>query len=313
MVDIRHVALPDRGLVAVAGADARKFLQGLISQDVAKVGAERAVYGALLTPQGKYLHDFFLLEIDATLYLDCEAARQDDLAGRLGRFKLRSKVALAVATDKFAVAAVIGPDAAARLELPEQAGAARAIGGGVAFVDPRWPGLGGRVVLPRETMAATLAGLGLAPAEGTIYERLRLEIGVADGSRDLEVEKSTLLESNFEALNGLDWDKGCYMGQELTARTKYRGLVKRRLWPVAIDGAAPPPGTPITAEGNDAGTMRTALGDVGLALLRLQALTGDAELSAGDARIAPRRPVWADDAGELVVGHNRTPSPTRTN
>ena len=296
MIDARTVMLPDRGLVAVAGADVRPFLQGLISQDIAKVSDAHAAYGALLTPQGKFLHDFFVLQIGDTLYLECEAARADDLATRLGRYKLRAQVALSVASDRFAIAAVIGPESNAALGLPATAGAARPLDDGVGFVDPRLAAMGCRVTLPGPTAAASLAALGLTTADHTAYERQRLELGLADGSRDLEVEKSTLLESNFDELNGLDWDKGCYMGQELTARTKYRGLVKRRLWPIAIAGPPPPPGTPVTADDKPVGTMRTAAGDIGLALLRREAIDGDLVLTAGEARLTPRRPSWARDA-----------------
>ncbi|MBM3541123.1 MAG: folate-binding protein, partial [Alphaproteobacteria bacterium] len=143
---------------------------------------------------------------------------------------------------------------------------------------------------------ASPAGLGFAEASAEDYDRWRLAHGVPDGSRDLEVEKAILLESNFEELNGIDFAKGCYVGQELTARTKYRGLVKKRLFPVAIEGAPPAPGTPVTANGHDAGTMRSANGGRGLALLRIDAvqdaLAGKAALEAAGARLTPETPAW---------------------
>jgi folate-binding protein YgfZ len=130
------------------------------------------------------------------------------------------------------------------------------------------------------------------PADVVVYDydALRIGLGAPDGSRDLEVERSPLLENGFDELHGIDWDKGCFMGQELTARTKYRALIKKRLLPVAIEGPAPEPGTQITAEGKDAGVLRSSVDGVGLALLRLDRL--DAPLVAGEARLIPKKPDW---------------------
>jgi hypothetical protein len=126
---------------------------------------------------------------------------------------------------------------------------------------------------------------------------MRLEQGVPDGSRDLPVEKAILLEAGFEELNGVDWDKGCYVGQELTARTKYRALIRKRLMPVKVEGPLPAPGTPVTFDGQEAGEMRSGRGDRALALLRLEAVAAaeaaKAPLTAGDARLVPVKPGWA--------------------
>ena len=130
--------------------------------------------------------------------------------------------------------------------------------GGVLLVDPRLGELGGRAILPREALRPALAAFGLAEADFADYDRHRLALGIPDGSRDLLPDKSILLEAGFDELNGVDWQKGCYVGQELTARTKYRGLIKKRLLPVRIDGPAPAPGTIVTLDGKDAGEMRSA-------------------------------------------------------
>ena len=124
------------------------------------------------------------------------------------------------------------------------------------------------------------------------YDRLRLGLGVADGSRDLVLEKSILLEAGFDELSGVDWNKGCYIGQELTARTKYRGLVKRRLMPVTIAGLPPVAGTPILADGREVGEMRSSHDGRGLALLRIDTGLIGKRLSAGDAVVIPERPNW---------------------
>jgi folate-binding protein YgfZ len=280
-----------RGLVRIAGPDARAFLQGIVSNDVTKVSPARALYAAFLTPQGKYLHDFFIAELEGALLLDCEAARRDDLVRRLARYKLRSKVAIEPAPPALAVALAHGPGALAALDVPPERGAARPLAGGIAYVDPRLAELGARAMLPRSA-AEALAARGFRPGDAADYEALRLRLGVPDGSRDLEIEKSLLLENGFDELAGVDWDKGCYMGQELTARTHYRALVKKRLVPVAIEGPAPAPGTPVLADGVEAGTMRSSSGGWGLALLKREAVDGAQALTAGSAKLAPRLPSW---------------------
>lgn len=296
MTGATHVELAERGVLAVAGAEARGFLQGLISNDVLRVGPLAAIHAALLTAQGRYLHDFFVVEIAGVLYLDCEAARRDDLMKRLRLYKLRAKVTLEDATPRFAVFALPGAPALAALELGGEPGAAGPLGGGIAFVDPRHAAMGARAILPRDGATAALAALGFAAGDRAAMEKLRLSLGLPDGSRDLVVERSILLENGFDELNGVDWKKGCYVGQELTARTKYRGLVRKRLLPVAIEGPAPEPGAAITYADQEAGEMRSSANGMGLALLRLEfldklAAQGGA-LMAGAARLTPKKPEW---------------------
>lgn len=288
--------LQHRGVLRAEGPDVRSFLQGIISNDVERVGPQRAIWSAFLTPQGKFLHEFFVAELDGTLLLDCEAERLPDLQRRLSLYKLRSKATLADASKDFAVAALFGETALERLGLPAEPGTAKPFEGGVAFCDPRLAGLGARAILPAGDTASVLERAGSQSASLADYDRLRIALGVPDGSRDLEVEKSILLENGFDELHGVDWQKGCFMGQELTARTKYRALIKKRLLPVAIEGPTPAPGTAILTDGKEAGVMRSASGDLGLALLRLDALDGaDGRpvFTAGEARLTPRKPDWA--------------------
>jgi folate-binding protein YgfZ len=228
-----------------------------------------------------------LLESGETLWLDGEAARLADLKRRLSMYRLRAKVTLDERPD-LAVAAVFG---GALLGLPAELGAARPFGEGVAFTDPRLAALGARVIGPRDSLAAALRDAGAVETGFAEYDHLRLSLGVPDGSRDLVLDKSILLESGFDELNGVDWNKGCYIGQELTARTKYRGLIKKRLFPVRIDGPAPEPGAIITLAGREAGEMRSSRDGIGLALLRLEALA-DAPLLAGTAAVKPITPPW---------------------
>jgi len=265
---MKIAALPDRAVLEISGEDRVAFLQGLVSNDVTKARADQALWAALLTPQGKWLADFFVITTNDVLLLDVEAAQLAMLIQRLSRFKLRAKVALRDASADWRVHAAWGEGAP-----PE----------GLAARDPRLPEAGWRV------LAGTILPTN---ASATDYAAHRLSLGLPDGSQDMESEKSVLLEGGFDELHGISWTKGCYMGQELTARTRYRGLLKRRLVPVTIDGPAPGRGTPVvTADGAEAGEMRSSQGAQGLALLRLEWLDKGA-LMAGGARLTPQPPPW---------------------
>lgn len=254
--------LPDRAVLEVTGEDRLAFLQGLISNDVTAIPEGGALWAALLTPQGKWLADFFLVPRPDRLLMDVEAGLADMVMAKLLRFRLRSKVAMA------------------RLELAVQAGWGEPVPES-AVPDPRLPEAGWRLI--------TEAPLP-ATASTEDYDAHRLSLGLPDGSRDLQAEQSILLEAGFDELHGVSWSKGCYMGQELTARTKYRGLIKRRLVPVEVEGPMPPRGTPVTLDDAEVGEMRSGRGARGMALLRLAALAGD--LRCGEAVLRPRVPGW---------------------
>jgi folate-binding protein YgfZ len=257
-----HLAsLPDRGVIEIAGDDRVSFLQGLVSNDVTLAAPDRAIWAALLTPQGKWLADFFILSDGARLLLDVERGQAAGLVQRMARFRLRAKVTLQDRSDTLHVHAAW----AGTPDLPADA---------VAAPDPRLEAAGLRII------ATSLLPANATPA-----------LGLPNGSADLESEKTVLLEAGFDELQGISWSKGCYMGQELTARTKYRGLLKRRLVPVAIDGAAPAPGTPVLHDGAEVGAMRSARGAIGLALLRLDAAAAG-DLRCGETRLHPVIPAW---------------------
>lgn len=280
----RFVRLPERGVVSVGGPDRIAFLQGLVTNDVTRLSPARALYAALLTPQGAFLHEFFLATDGARVLIDCEAARRDDLVTRLSRFRLRSKVEIGDETACLAVGAVIGASHGGSDAIA--AGDARQVDGAVVFVDPRRADLGERLIAPEGALARIA---GCPETDHGAYDRLRLGLGVPDGSRDIPVGKGLPLEYGFDDLNAIAWDKGCYVGQELTARTRYRANIRKRLFPVAVEGPLPPPGTPIAFGGADAGEARTGNGTLALALLKLAAVKAQAErggrFSAGAATL----------------------------
>lgn len=272
-------ALPDRALLRISGPDAVGFLNALVSNDVAVQpgpdGLAPAAYAALLTPQGKFLHDFLIVTAAAdSLLLDLAAARRADLKRRLTLYRLRAKVEISE-LDGWTGYALFG--AGQMPAVPE---------GGVLYTDPRLPALGWRLWLPP----------GVAPVQPVTdaaqYEAHRIALGVPDGARDIEVDKGLLLENHFEALRGVDFRKGCYIGQELTARTKYRGLLKKQLYKVEAAANLPAIGTPITASGQEVGQLRSSSGSSGLALLRLDAVTAQ-DLDAAGIALKAVRPDYA--------------------
>ncbi len=287
-----YVPLDDRGVVSVDGPEASPFLQGLISNDIERVSDTHSIYAALLTPQGKFLHDFFVLRRGKGYLLDCEGPRVGDLGGRLVAYRLRADIELADATEDFRVVALFGGEGAdGAFDLAPGEGSTAPCEGGTVMRDPRNAALGLRAVLPRGADLAFLERAGFAKGHVVDYERHRIAHGAPDGSRDMEVGRATLMECGFEALNGVDFEKGCYVGQELTARTKHRGLVRRQLAPVALEGPLPPAGTPIMAGEREVGEIRSGLDAAALAVLRLERIAAAAEagepLTAGEARVIP--------------------------
>ncbi len=280
-------ALPHRALVAVGGDDRAGFLQGMISNDMRHVEAGQAMWAAFLTAQGKFLHEFFVVPHQDVILLECERARREDLITRLARYKLRAKVTFAP-LDTLEVGVAWGQGAAAALETTETLGTVKTRGDGTLYTDPRLAGAGVRFALTPDQAG----NLPLARATPDAYDLHRIGLGLPDGSRDMEVDKALLLENGFEELHGVDFEKGCYIGQELTARTHYRALIKKRLMPVAIDGATPAPGQALTVDGRDAGEMKSIAGVHGLALIRLDAWKGGGNLTTGAARITPVQPEW---------------------
>jgi len=296
MANMFYTTLRDRGLLKLHGADTREFLQGLMSNDVMDVSASQTVYGALLTPQGKFLFDFFVSrgENDDELILDCEGSRLDVLQKRLTMYKLRSDVTIEDVTSNYSVVACFGTDVSDALGLDASAGASATFAGGTAHIDPRLADMGARLIAAGEDWVQELEGAGFKASDQTAYDAHRLGLGVSDGSRDILIEKSFPLECNFDELNAISYTKGCYVGQELTARTHHRGTVRKRLLPVDVTGPMPESGAPVMSGERQVGEMRWGDNGKALAVLRLEHIQGveDPQFSAGDAVITPVVPDW---------------------
>lgn len=236
------VKLPDRSQIFIEGEDRINFLQGLVTNNIENIPAGKSVYTCLLTPQGKFLHDFFVTDGGDFLLLDCEGgARAQDLYKRLNMYRLRAKVTLSV-EDNHEVYAVFGMQPA------------------TGTPDPRHPDMGWRTFEKPEAIEEK-------PFDE--WDEHRLRLAIPDGSRDMVPEQSTMLESNIDKLNGVAFDKGCYVGQEVTARMHYRGLAKKHLYTLERTNAPlPDSGTDIHINGKRAGEMRSSCGNLGLALLK---------------------------------------------
>ena len=276
--------LTHRGVLEIHGEDKATFLQGLISNDIHSVTPEQAIYATFLTSQGRFLYDFFIIEKDDSYFLDVEADQLEAFLKKLSLYKLRSRVSLKIRPD-MKIFALWGKDVARALHLKEERGSAHA----GFFMDPRLLELGARAigeVMSKDFQSATLQD----------YDLHRLILGVPEGGKDLIPEKSILLESGLDELNAISWTKGCYMGQELTARTKYRGLVRKRLFPVKIEGESPLESNEIFLNDTLVGEMRTHIGFHGLAILRLEAFEayekGEGGLTCGQTSLKPYKPLW---------------------
>ncbi len=275
----------DRGCLAMTGADAAAVLQGVVTNDVDAVAAERAVYAALLTPQGKYLFDFFLTRrADGAIRIEAAADRLDALARRLAMYCLRRDAAVA-REDATGVALAWPADAPASrpgASASRPPAPAAAPGRDVAAVpDPRDPSLGVRVYAPDP--AAALAAMGVAEGDRAAYDARRIALGVPETGIELVPEETFILEAGFDRLNGVDFRKGCYVGQEVTARMRHKTELRKGLVRVAVEGAAEP-GTPVTdPDGKPAGTLFSQAGGAGLAHLRFDRAGG--ELRAGAASL----------------------------
>jgi folate-binding protein YgfZ len=249
-----------RGVLEIRGEDKTTFLQGLITNDINEVTPTQAIYATLLTPQGRFLYDFFISEREGSYFLETDSERLDALIKKLNLYKLRSQVTLIPRSD-LKVYALWGDNLSLSLGLAEERGKAHQN----VYMDPRLVELGARV--QGEIPIKDFRGVPLED-----YVRHRLKLGVPEGGEDLIPEKSIPLESGLDELHAISWTKGCYMGQELTARTKYRGLVRKRLFPVIIEGDSPSFGAEIFKNDIPVGEMRSHSGSQGLALLRIEAL-----------------------------------------
>jgi hypothetical protein len=241
--------LNDRSVLAISGQQASSFLQGLITNDMVRLETEKAIYAALLTPQGKILFDFMVIKAsDDKFYIDCAATQQDDLVRRLALYRLRAKVE--IAETPFAVAAAWGGE-----NLPALSDDI------LIFGDPRLPELGLRAIAPAEILK------NIFPGDEGSYRAHRLGLGVPD-SADLPADSVFALDAGFEELNGVSFSKGCFVGQEVTSRMKHRASARKRFLIVEMSGICPQ-GTPLKAGGQEIGMLGTGDGNIALALMRL--------------------------------------------
>lgn len=241
-----------RKVLKIGGSERTQFLQGLVTNDLGKL-SEGLVYAALLTPQGKYLADFFLKEAAEAILLDADADQAPGLVQRLSLYKLRADVT--IEDSGLSVRRGTGP-------APEG-----------ALPDPRYPALGWRAYVE-----------GPGGDDGTDFDRIRVEHCIPEAGAELIPNETFLLEAGFERLHGVDFRKGCYVGQEVTARMKHKTELRKGLAKVTVDGAAPVGTAVLAAGGKPAGTLYTQSGGLGIAYLRFD--RADGPMTAGDARIA---------------------------
>ena len=284
---MKAALLPDRGVVKVAGAPARGFLNGLLTADIGRVTPENACFAALLTPQGKIVVDGIVAEAPAAdgggFFIDCPRALATTLVDKLNFYKLRAPVIVEDLSEVLGVLAVW--DGTAESDY------------GLVYPDPRLPALGLRVMLPPHLAEAAAADLGATFVGPDAYEAHRIALGVPRGGLDFAYGDAFPHQADMDQLNGVDFHKGCYVGQEVVSRIEHRASARSRIVPVAYDEFAPEDGVPVLAGERQVGTMGSAAGGHGLAMLRLdrvgEELAAGATLSAGGVALRLVKPEWA--------------------
>ena len=272
--------LPDRGVVKVSGEDARAFLDGLLTTNVELVTPGIGRFGALLTPQGKIIVDFLVTEAPEAhgggFVFDVPLALAQAFATKLGFYKLRKKVTIDNLSPQLGVMAVWDGTPATKPDL--------------AFEDPRDPQLGWRVFTPDDLVDETAAALGAEVTDSEAYEAHRIASGAPRGGVDFIYGDAFPHETNMDRLHGVDFDKGCYVGQEVVSRMQHRGTARTRTIRVRLDGSVPEIGLPVIAGDKPVGTMGSSANGVGLALLRTDrvsdALDAGLPLTAGGLPIS---------------------------
>jgi folate-binding protein YgfZ len=275
-------------VLEIAGEERVSFLQGLITNDVAGLGDGQACFAGLLSPQGKILFDLFAINAGDAILLDCPGAAAADLLKRLTFYKLRAKVTLADASDRWRVAAAWG----------EGAGEALKPAASIAFEDPRLPALGFRGII--ETGKAAQFGVN-----SVAYDAMRIAAAVPEGAKDYAYGDTFPHEACFDLLNGVSFTKGCYVGQEVVSRIQHRGTARTRALAVSAEAPLPEGGADILADGFAVGRLGSVAGGRGIALARLdrvgEALAKGQPLSAGGVALSLSAPAWAGyslDGGE---------------
>lgn len=272
--------LPDRGVVKVSGEDARAFLDGLLTTNVELVRPGIGRFGALLTPQGKIIVDFLVTEAPEAhgggFVFDCPLVLAQALTDRLGFYKLRAKVTVENLSSQLGVMAAWGGTPAMTPDL--------------AFEDPRDPQLGWRILVPDDLVDETAAAINAEVTESDAYETHRIACGIPRGGVDFIYSDAFPHETNMDRLHGVDFDKGCYVGQEVVSRMEHRGTARTRTVRIRLDGSVPEIGLPVTAGDKPVGTMGSSANGLGLALLRTDrvsdALDAGLPLNAGGLPIS---------------------------
>ncbi len=289
--------LPDRSVIALKGADAATFLQGLVTADVTRVREASATLAALLSPQGKFLADFFIMKHGDDFYLDTETATLENLLRRLRMYKLRAEIEI-LPLEGWEVLSLRGDKVWVATGLASQPGAVRFIPELSLFVlaDPRSADMGIRLIGQASGISTYLTEHQVEMSDASEYEYHRLSLGIPEGSKDAVIDRTVILENGYDRLHAVDFDKGCYVGQEVTARSHHLGKLRKTLYRVSSTQPLPPPGTEIHAGEKGLGQMRSTCRDVGLAIIRTedweQAEKEGISASAGGVVLQLARPFW---------------------
>jgi len=224
--------LKDRGVLSISGQDSKDFLQNLVTNDINKVTDTQSCFSSLLTPQGKYLFDFMIVKNKDGYFIDCELNQINGLIKRLNVYKLNSKIEITNLSHKFQVVVISNEKFLLINNSKNQEGATITYRDDPFFIDPRNKGLGARGIVSLEKLYLSIKKLELKLEDSKNYYELSYNLGIAQINTKNLQEKVFGLECNFEELNGIDFKKGCYVGQENTARMKLKNKIRKKLFAV---------------------------------------------------------------------------------
>ena len=262
----KYIVFEDRSFFEIKGEDKDTFLQGLITNDINKCTDKKSIYSAFLSPQGKFLADFFILKYENSYLFETPKLFLEELLKKLNNYKLRSKIDIVEKQSLISLSILGGDEIFGKLD---SLGSTIKIDDGYAFIDPRNKELGIKVIINKDTINFFAKKYDLIEEDINKYEEIRINNAIPDSIFDLKYNNSLILENNFDKINAISWDKGCYVGQEITARIKYRSLLKKNLLKVKILNGFVSSGDDIYFEEKLIGTITSNNKNIALAMIRL--------------------------------------------
>lgn len=283
-----HLCL-NKSILKISGSDRFKFLQGMVSNDLAILKKNNSIYCAFLTPQGKFLYDFYIINHKNFYYLECLKKKEDEIINKFQLYKLRAEVNFNKMQDMVCI--LVNNNLQKKFDQ-------NTIENFIYFPDPRNNKFFLKGFCQKSSIKSLQKEFGLSKIDQNCYEKIRISNTIPEAEKDIKVGKTLLLEARFDKLNGISWEKGCYIGQEVTAITNYRGKLKKQIYGVKIEGKIS--SNEITYNGKNIGILTSHMDDYGIALLNINetenCINQTQNLKSNEALLNPFNPNWVSDS-----------------